>query len=307
MTDATSFSFTPVQTLSSLVALTGAVFLVGCGDSGTESAETPAQADPQAGYSMPMNQPAVPAAPPMPPEVQAIVQKGQSLAQELQAVETQLAEVQQKALASESVSALREALEAAAEAEILKDTPEAKASLERFAELVKILGENEEIAAGDASAFSEATQALIQEYETLGQEIQPLQAKVAQLPSIEKARNELFEAVKEEATKLDPNFAEKEAQFESLQQQLGELEQEFAAAQQKAMEAMQGASASIGAPAAPTTPDNIAQPIQQAADQATEAAGQAAEQVVDQAKEQATSALEGLATGLAPATGNSDK
>ena len=176
----------------------------------------------------------------------------------LQELATKLGSVQEKAMEVTRVTELRESLEAAAEAAILKESPETKPLLERLPKLVELLQANEEINAGNPDAFSDETKKMIEEYETLTAELQPLQANAAALPEIEAAREELFNVLREESVKIDPEFEAMEKEYESLNVQLQEMQQAFVAAQQQAQ-------AQGPAPiSAPTPPSNITSQISEA-------------------------------------------
>ena len=235
--------------LSAAAAITLTSFLGGCSDN-TDTASPKAPSDPQAGFSQPIA-PAPAPAPSLeslPPALQEIVQEGQEAQMKLQELSAKLGTVQEKAMEVTRVTELRDALEAAAEAAILKDAPDSKALLDRLPKLVELLQGNEEINAGNPAAFSDETKQMIEEYETLSAKLQPLQAKAAALPEIETAREELFKVLHEESVKLDPEFEAMEKEYESLNAQLQEMQQAFMAAQQQAQ-----APADTATPAIPSS------------------------------------------------------
>lgn len=216
--------------------------------------------------------PAQPSLGALPPEVQAIVQKGQETQMKIQELTAKLGTIQEQAMELERVSTLRDALEKAAEEAMLKESPAIKSTLERLPELVKLLEGNDEINAGNPANFSDETKKLIEEYETLTAQLQPLQAKAAALPEIETAREELFNILREESVKLDPSFAEMEKEYEALNLQLQEAQQAFIAAQQAAMQATQQAPAVPNASVPMNPASSPAAAIQSAAEAVSEAA-----------------------------------
>lgn len=256
------------NTLSGLIALPLAIFLAACGE--TEAPAPAAPKSPQAGFSQPMA-PAPPSLESLPPELQALVQKGQETQMKIQELTAKLGSVQEQAMEVERVSELRDALEKAAEEAMLKESPAIQSTLDRLPQLVELLEGNEEINSGNPANFSEETKQLIEEYETLTAQLQPLQAKAAALPEIEAAREELFKVLHEESVKLDPTFAEMEKEYEALNLQLQEAQQAFIAAQQAAMQATQQAPAVPNA----SVPMNPAANPAAALQSATEAVGEA--------------------------------
>lgn len=160
------------------------------------------------------------------------MQQGQEIQSKLEVLGGKLNTIQQEAMQADHIVTIREALETTAEEAILKEDPTASDMIKRLPELVKELEANPEIVAGNPAAFSEATQKLIEEYETLTGRLQPLQTKAAELPEISEARTELFDAIHAQAITLDPEFESMEKEFDSLSQQLNELEQSFMSTQQ---------------------------------------------------------------------------
>lgn len=236
---------------------------IGCGDSTEDTSSVTSPTTP--GFSQPIGPQAQPSLESMPPEIQALIEEGQETQAKLQELSAKLSTIQEQALSIEKIVALRESLEDAAEAAILKEAPDAKATLERLPELVAILEKNPEIAAGNPAAFSEETNQLIQEYETLTAKIQPLQAKAAALPEIEAARKELFDTLHDESLKIDPEFETMEKEYDALTLQLQEMEQAFMAAQQQA-QAQQGVPPTPGI----STPIATPPPTSEAAETITE-------------------------------------
>ena len=240
--------------------------LVGCGDSGTAPENSSASAPSAPGQApLPGN---------LPPALQAIANQGQQAQTELQQVAGRLSSIQEQALQADHIVALQEELQAAAEAAILKESPDAEAALKRLPELVKLLESNTEIAQGNADNFSDETKALITEYETLTNEIQPIQAKVAALPEITEGREKLFETIHTESMRIDPEFESLEQKYDELNLKLQELQQKYMAAQQQNQPQVPGniAVPMTGPPPASLTqqPPIETQPSEQAAEASTE-------------------------------------
>jgi hypothetical protein len=216
-----------------------AFFLVGCGssevqDTPSESASSETIGGPAGeivnGLPQSASIPAIGEAAP-PADMNAIIQQGQAMQVEMQGLMEQLREIQSKAFEHEDVIAMRKALEDAATDAMLKESPDSRETLDRLPELVAELEANQEIIAGDPSKFSEATQKLFEEFQTLTASIEPLQQKVSVLPEIEEARAALVARVQAECLKIDPEFSALEEKQQDLGTKLQQLQQAYMSAQ----------------------------------------------------------------------------
>ncbi len=196
-----------------------------------KSIQQEAAAKTAAAQAAPNSAPQPPAG--MPPELQAFFQKGGALNNELQQISSQLRAAHEKAIKSTAVADKKKALEDAALKELEKISPGIETDWRKLQSLIESLDNNQELASGDPAKITDATKAQFKEMQELSAKIDPLQMKIADIPTIKQLRNAFADAVEAEVAKIEPKAGELQARHQEIAQTLVKMQEEFRAMQQK--------------------------------------------------------------------------
>lgn len=145
----------------------------------------------------------------------------------LREISMQLQGMQDVAMKDEGLKTKMDALEAAAVELMVAESPTAKEDYDRFKVLLDELEAEPVMQQGDLSNLPPAIKAKFDEYQAIGEKLQPVQSKVSRDPKILTLQTNLMNDMKALMAQQNPEFEKLDAERESLMSELQEIQRAF--------------------------------------------------------------------------------